>query len=356
MKQSLSLVLAGIIAAFAVGCSHEAQLVPAPSGTLKARTATLSMREVPQLISVRGTIHAEDDAVLSSRATGPVVRENSKLGDRVRKGDVLLEIEERMNSGMLGQAKGALAQAQAARTLAETNLRRFEALYESQACSQLELDLAKMQFESAEGAVKQAQGAVDAAGAVAGDSHVRAPFDGIVVEKFVNVGDLVAPGRPLIRIQTTEGRELHFTVRAADGATLKLGTEILCTLDDGARQVTASITELSPSADPLTHSVLVRARLNDLDSLAAGHTAIADIPGELSLMLLAPKSAIFTTGGLRLASIVDEDGVSRTRAVTVGRARGDEVEILSGLKSGDVVVLDRTGLIAEGTRIERSNG
>ncbi|MBK6765067.1 MAG: efflux RND transporter periplasmic adaptor subunit [bacterium] len=218
MKISLSIVLAVLFAAFAIGCSHDAKLVPAASATLKARTATLSSRDVPQLISVRGTIHAQDDAVLSSRATGPVVRENAKLGDRVKKGDVLLEIEERMNNGMLAQAKGALAQAQAARTLAETNLRRFDALYASQACSQLELDLARMQFESAEGAVKQAQGAVDAAGAVAGDSHVRAPFDGIVVEKFVNVGDLVAPGRPLIRVQTSAGRDLRFTVRAGDAA------------------------------------------------------------------------------------------------------------------------------------------
>ncbi|MBK6765066.1 MAG: hypothetical protein IPG71_01800 [bacterium] len=120
--------------------------------------------------------------------------------------------------------------------------------------------------------------------------------------------------------------------------------------------MTANITELSPSADPMTHSVLVRARLNDADSLAAGHTAIAELPGELAPALLAPKSAVFTSGGLQIASIVDENGVARTRAVTVGRNRGDEVEILSGLKSGDVVVLDRTGLIAEGTRIERSNG
>ncbi len=356
MRNSLIILAALLIASFAASCSHEAKLAASADLSMKARTAVILSREVPSLITVRGTIHAENDAVLSSRAMGPVVRERVKLGDRVRKGDILLEIEERMNNGMLSQASGALAQAQAAQTLAATNLRRFEALFESQACSQLELDMARMQSESAEGAVKQARGAVDAAGAVANESSIRAPFDGIVVEKFISVGDLVAPGRPLIRVQTSIGRDLHFTVRAADAAKLVLGTEITCTLDDTDRQVKASITELSPSADPMTHSVLVRARLSDVDSLSAGHTAMAEIPGELMEVILAPKSSIYVAGGLHLVTVVDGSGSARTRAVTIGRARGDELEILSGLKTGDVVVLDRTGLIAEGTRIERTNG
>lgn len=354
MKKTLFLLSALSISLYVSSCSHEAKLATANETSLKAQTAVVAMREVPAIISVRGTIHAEDDAVLSSRAMGPVVRERVRLGDRVHKGDILLEIEERMNGGMLAQAKGALSQAQAAHSLAATNLRRFEALYDAQACSQLELDLARMQYESAEGALTQAQGAVDAAGAVANESSVRAPFDGVVVEKFVNVGDLVAPGRPLIRIQTSSGRDLHFTVRASESSDLTVGTEINCTLDHSGRSVKATITELAPSADPMTHSVVVRARLSDADSLAAGHTAAAEIPGKPVRVLLAPKSAVYAAGGVNLATIVDQNGVARNRAVTVGRVRGEEIEIMSGLNEGDMVVLNRTGLIAEGTRIERA--
>lgn len=356
MKTSHLLFTAALLALFAASCSHEAKLAPAADATMKARTAAVTERDVPRLIAVRGTIHSDEDAVLSSRATGPVVRERVLLGDRVRKGDVLLEIEERMNNGMLSQAQGALAQAKAAHGLAATNLRRFESLYDAQACSQLELDMARMQFETAEGAVKQAQGAVDAAGAVANESRVRAPFDGVVVEKFVQVGDLVAPGRPLLRVQSAGGQELRFTVRAGDAAELAVGTEISCTLDNTGQTFSATISELAPSADPLTHSVLVRAQLSGADSLAAGHTVVAEIPGAMLRTVLAPKSAIFTAGGVQLATVVGDNGAARTRAVTVGRARGDEIEILSGLMAGDVVVLERTGLIAEGTRIERTNG
>jgi len=172
----------------------------------------------------------------------------------------------------------------------------------------------------------------------------------------VNVGDLVAPGRPLIRIQTENGRKLHFSVRAADGARVNAGAVIECTLDNSGKRVNATVAEVSPAADPITHTIAVSAVLADADSLAAGHTAVAEIPCELTTAILVPSSAVFVTGGLTLATIVDDNGLARTRAVTIGRMRGDEIEILSGLKSGDVVVLERTGLIAEGTRIERVNG
>ncbi|MCB9357830.1 MAG: efflux RND transporter periplasmic adaptor subunit [Calditrichaeota bacterium] len=338
------------------GCSHEAKLVPADSATLRARTATATEKSLPRLIAVRGTIQAEDDAVLSSRAMGPVVREHALLGDHVRKGQVLLEIEAQMSNGGLAQAQGALAQAQAAASLAERNLKRFEALFEAKACSQLELDMARMQHETAAGAVKQARGAVDQAQSVAQESSIRAPFDGVVVEKFVNVGDLVAPGRPLIRVQTSQGRDLSFVVRSAEASQLTRGTIINCVLDNSQRDVEATITEIAPSADPMTHTVTVKARLSDADSLAAGFTATAEIPGESVNVLLVPKTAVLAAGGLHLATLVDEQGAARTRAVTIGRTRGTDVEILSGLKAGETVVLDRTGVIAEGTRIERTNG
>lgn len=351
------LFLSAISLAYALtGCSHDAKLAPASESTLQARTEVIDESDVPRLISVRGTIQAQDDAVLSSRAMGPVVRERVGLGDHVRKGDVLLEIDERMNGGMLAQAQGALAQAKAAEGLAATNHRRFQALYDAQACSQLELDMAVMQHETASGAVRQGQGAVDAAAAVSNESTIRAPFDGVVVEKFVNVGDLVAPGRPLIRVQTKQGLDLGFTVRSADAAQLVLGTTINCKLDNTDREVQATITEIAPSADPMTHTISVKARLNDVDSLSAGFTATAEIPGEVARIILVPRSALYSTGGLQLVTVVDSAGFARTRAVTLGRIAGEEIEILSGLAAGETVVLDRVGAINEGTRIERKNG
>ncbi|MBL0060820.1 MAG: hypothetical protein IPP40_04865 [bacterium] len=93
-----------------------------------------------------------------------------------------------------------------------------------------------------------------------------------------------------------------------------------------------------------------------MDSLAAGFTATAEIPGEVARMILVPRSVLYSTGGLQLVTVVDSAGFARARVVTVGRTRGEEIEILSGLAAGEAVVLDRVGAIIEGTRIERKNG
>lgn len=353
--QTLTLSAIALVIAL-TGCSHDSKLASAVDAALQARTHTVAKKEVRQIISVHGTIEAQDDAVLSSRAMGPVVSEHVGLGDIVRKGDMLLKIDERMSGGMLAQAQGALAQAKAGEALAATNLRRFQALYDAQACSQLELDMAVTQHETAVGAVRQGLGAVDAATAVSNESTVRAPFDGVVVEKFVNVGDLVAPGRPLIRVQTKQGLYLSFSVRSADAAQLILGSTINCKLDNLGREMNAVITEIAPSADPMTHTISVKARLNDADSLAAGFTVTAEVPGEAAQMILIPHSALYVIGGLHLVTVVDSAGIARTRVVTVGRVRGEEIEILSGLVADEVVVLERVGPINEGTRIERTNG
>lgn len=346
----LSILLAALLA---LGCSHDSRQSSSAATILKARIARVEAREVPRIISVHGTIQAENDAVLSSRAMGPVVHEYVRLGDRVQKGDKLLEIEERMSSGMLAQAQGALAQAQAAEVLAATNLKRFKALFAAQACSQLELDMAVMQQETAAGAVRQSQGAVDAAAAVSNESTIRAPFAGVVVEKFVSVGDLIAPGRPLIRVQSKQGLNLAFSVRSADAAHLTKGAPLSCKLDQSNREFSATITEIAPAADPTTHTVSVKAQLNDEDSLVAGFTATAELPGELTEVILTPRSSIYATGGLQLVTAVDSAGLARTCAVTTGRERDDLIEALSGLMEGDIVVIDRTGPIAAGTRIER---
>lgn len=103
----------------------------------------------------------------------------------------------------------------------------------------------------------------------------------------------------------------------------------------------------------MTHSISVKAKLNDADSLAAGFTATAEIPGELMRTILVPRNALYSVGGLQLVTVVDSTAIARTRAVTVGHVRGAEIEVLSGLTAGETIVLNRVGAIAEGTRIER---
>ena len=181
---------------------------------------------------------------------------------------------------------------------------------------------------------------------------MRAPFDAVVVEKMVRAGDLVAPGRPLIHVQSSIGREVWLTVRAAEVRYFEQHDTMRVIINSLPEYpgLTAVVSELAPAGDPATQTFLVKAELSGM-SVPAGVGVTAYAEGQISETILVPRAAIYSTGGLELVSLVDGGGIARTRAVALGRAHGDNVEVLSGLVSGQRVVIGRTGPIAEGTTI-----
>ncbi len=271
-------------------CSHEdpataeANLTP-----LVARVAPAESVTEGSVIEAYGIVQPARQAAVSSRVMGPVVAVRTRAGDTVRRGQTLVEIQPETSQGQLAQTEGALAQAQAALALAERNFKRYEALHAENAVSEVELDMARMQYEQARGAVDQASGAVQTAKAVAGEAGVTAPFNARVVERMVEVGDMAAPGRPLVRLESLEGSSLWLTVREADIHRLAVGQTIPVTLDSRADlgTVTGTVAEIMPSADSATHTFTVKIHLGEVD-VASGISGRALIPGDSSRRIVVP--------------------------------------------------------------------
>ncbi len=246
------------------GCGHdEERRADARLEPLSVKVIEVARVTGPKPIDVRGTVQAARQANVSSRVMGPVVALKVRAGAKVAKGQILLEIQPETSEGQLAQAQGGLAQANAALSLAERNYQRFEALHAEKAASDLELDMAKMQFEQASGAVTQAEGAVRAASSVAKESIVRAPFAARVMETMVEVGDLAAPDRPLVRLESLEEQQLWLTVREADNHRVEIGQEVEARFDSRPEigVVTCRVVEIVPSADSATHTFTVKVAL-----------------------------------------------------------------------------------------------
>jgi RND family efflux transporter MFP subunit len=354
-RNFVTVLLSATVLTVATGCGHhEAEQSPASFEPVPVTVAAVERTTAGQTIQVRGIVQPARVANVSSRAMGPVVAIHVAAGSAVSKGQQLLEIQPETTEGQLAQASGALSQAEAARSLAERNHRRFEALHAEGAASDLELDMARMEHERAQGAVEQAQGAVRAATTVAGESIVRAPFSGRVVDTLVEVGDLAAPGRPLVRVESTGGQQFWLTVREADIGRLSLGQSLAVTID--ARPdlgvLDGTVEEIVPSADPTTHTFTVKVGLPG-SALPTGLSGRARIAGDMTDRLVVPTSAIHRRGGLELAVVRSEDGTARTRAVTTGESLdGDRIEVLSGLDEGEQIVVDIPGPVADGTPLE----
>ena len=336
-------------------CGHEEpKTAEAELEALTVTTAEVALMTASKPIEVRGVVQPSRQAAVSSRVMGPVVALSVNAGSVVSKGQTLLEIQPEASQGQLAQAQGALAQAEAGLALAERNYERYRALHAEKAASDLELDMAKMQFEQASGAVSQAKGAVRAASSVAAESEVKAPFSAQVIETLVEVGDLAAPGRPLVRLESLENQQIWLTVRARDAGRVEVGDEIAVRFDarPDLGTVTGSVDEIVPSADPATHTLTVKVGLGDT-AIPSGFSGRATIEGDVTERLVIPESALHHRGGLELVVVRSGDGTARTRAVTSGAAAGEGlIEVLSGLDPGESIVLDAPGPVADGTPLE----
>ncbi len=353
--RTLTLVTTVSAAALLMGChGGEPERAAVELQPVKSRIVPVARIHESQPIAVYGLVQPARQAFVSSRVVGPVVSAVVAAGDRVRKGDMLVRIAPQTIDGQVSQAKGALAQAQAALSLADKNFQRFDRLHATGAASDVELDMARMQHEQAQGAVEQAEGAVQSASSVAGDADVRAPFDARIVNRMVEVGDLAAPGRPLVQVESLSGSTIWLTVREADIRRVHVGQVLDISFDNRSDlgSVPGSVQEIVPSADPATHTFIVKAGLGNAEVLS-GISGRSSLPGDGSDLLVIPTGAVHHRGGLELVVVRGQDGTARTRAVTTGRNLPDgRIEVLSGLDEGDPIVVDATGPLADGTPVE----
>jgi RND family efflux transporter MFP subunit len=345
------------VMALASGCGHDQPtLSDAALQPLTVAVAEVELVSESKPIEVRGTVRPAREATVSSRVTGPVVALRVSAGSTVSKGRTLLEIQPEASQGQLSQAQGALAQAEAALALSERNFERYRALHAENAASELELDMARMQLDQARGAVAQAEGAVQSASTVAGESAVKAPFTARVAETLVEVGDLAAPGRPLVRIESLENQQIWLNVRARDAVRVAIGDRLEVRFDErpDVGTVTGTVSEIVPTADSTTRTLTIKVDLGNV-SVRSGFSGRAVIAGDVSERLVVPVSALHRRGGLELMVVRADDGTARTRAVTTGAVSADgTIEVLSGLDRGDLVVVDAPGPVADGTPLELS--
>jgi RND family efflux transporter MFP subunit len=350
---SLPLLLLAACGTHTTPASEEAK----PS--VRAELATAERVEIPRRVEVHGIVEAEKTAAISSRVSAMITRVLVKPGDAVSRGQVLIRIDPQTADGQLAQARGALAQAQAALALAERNFERFTALAATDAASELEVDQARMQHEQALGAVEQARGAIQAAQSVAAESRVTAPFSGRIVRKMVDVGDLAAPGRPLLLLESEGPRLLVLSVPESlmNEAALAIGDLLPIRFDARPELglLEAEVVEMTPAADPVSHSFDIKLSLSDVD-IASGSSGRGWIPTAVREAVLAPTRALLQVGGMTLVVAKTTEDVTSSRVVTLGESVDDErIEVLSGLAGGEVLLLDLKAVPPNGSPVEEGS-
>ena len=334
------LVFLVALAALLTGCSRE-HATPATAASLppaRVHVATVRVESLPALTEITGTVRPVQRAAIAAKVMGAIEELPVSLGQRIRAGDLLLKISAGEISARLVQAQAQLDQAR----------RDFEREHELLTRSASTADMVK----NLETRVALTESMVREADTMLGYATVRAPFDGVVARKLVNIGDLAAPGQPLLEIEGTDAFQIETGIPDSLATALATGTALSVEVPAANATFTAALTELSSAADPFAHTVPAKIAVPAGVAVRSGQFARIQVPGSAISALLAPATAVSVLGQMERVFVVGDGSKGVLRLVKTGATRGNRVEILAGLDDGDRVLVAPPANLREGQPLE----
>ena len=286
---------------------------------------------------VVGTVRAKLHATLESKLSGRIDKMPVVLGQRVKSGELVARLDAAEINARLEQAEAALEQS-------EREWKRVSALFEQQAATRSEYDAAQSRNRVAKGAAAEAK-------AMMGYVEVVAPFDGVVTKKWADVGDLATPGKPLLSIEDPTALQLEADVPQAIATYVQRDARLAAHVDGVDGDLTGTVSEIAPAADSISRTVRIKVDISLQPGLSSGQFARLLVPVGESNSLRVPASAVVERGQLEIVFVVANQH-AQMHLVKTGKRIGDNVEILSGLHSGDAVVIEGAAQLTDGQPVE----
>ncbi|HYE31446.1 MAG TPA: efflux RND transporter periplasmic adaptor subunit [Methylomirabilota bacterium] len=346
-------------------------------------TVTLAPKDVPRGVMVLGTLLAQDEAALSVKVEGRLEAIHVDLGTSVAKGAPVAQVERRDYELKVKQAEAALAQARArvglpvngnetsldpedstlvrearaVRDEAKRSRDRVAALVKSGVVppaegestesaflvAQSKYDAALQEVNNRLALLREAAVGVEIAKQQLADTTVLAPFDGVIRERRASPGEYLQIGEQVATLVRVNPLRLRVEIPERQAWKIRVGQPVTVTVEGAESPYTGSLTRVSPTISETNRMLVAEAELANDGRLRPGSFVRAEIVVERTKALLVPRTAVHVFAGVEKAYVI-ENGKNVEKTVRTGQRFGEQVEILSGLKSGDVVVRNATGL------------
>jgi RND family efflux transporter MFP subunit len=280
-----------------------------------------------------------------------VLKEN---GEPVKRGDVLVKLDETSIRDSLMSAEEALRAATQAVEQSQRALERLKTLRASGMTSAQALDDAEVRRNTAQSEVSAARARLVAARQQVGRTVVRAPFDGIVSERKVSAGDTAAIGKELLKVIDPTSMRYEGRVSADKISTVRVGQQVAFHINGyGERQFTGVVKRIDPSANEVTRQVEVLVGLTGEQPRVAGLYAEGRVDAESTAALMVPESALVKSGDKTYAWKVNGKALSRADLTIGGRdQRTGNYEVKAGLAVGDMVLRNPNSSLKDGQPVE----
>lgn len=363
----------------ACGASTDHAQPPGPD-PVDVTVSRAALTSVPSMVEAGGVLVSRQTAVIASRVMAPIVRVTVQPGERVRRGQVLVELDASEASAQAARARagleGARASARAAAsdrdaadagvTLARASHARIARLAAERSATAQELDDATAALRQAEARLAMAQAQVDAtaraieaatAGTRAADitqswSVLTSPLDGLVTARNADPGSMASPGQPLLVLEASGAWQMDVRMDASRVAGLSVGHSAQVRVDGRAADgwVAGRVSEIA-RVDPASHSFVVTVDLDPNPAWRSGLFGRARFEGPGAQRLTVPAGAVVTRGQLTFVYVVGADDHARLRSVSLGESVNGRTEVLAGLTAGDRIVVQPAPGLADGAKV-----
>jgi len=333
----LPLLLATL--ALVAGCSKPS--APKTGATLPAAAvsvARVESVETPLITEITGSVRSVQRATLAAKVMGTVADLPVTLGQRVATGELLLKLSA-------PEIDARVAQARAQLNVAARDLERERTLLAKGAST---TDLVRSLEDRAAGAAAQLREAET----MLGYTELHAPFAGVIARKFVDAGDLAAPGQPLLGLDGLNGFQIDAAVPDSLAGPLAPSQPLAVTVPSTGRRFTGTVAEISSATDATARTVLIKIAVPAGTDVRPGQFARVALPGAPVRTLLVPATAVSRVGQMERVFVAGPDKRAVLRLVKTGATHSDRVEILSGLDAGESVVVAPPASLREGQPLE----
>jgi RND family efflux transporter MFP subunit len=352
-KLIIAVALLGIIA-ISCGKKENKQAVIAQ----KKVTATINVAQLtdyPILHSFSGKLEADKQSNLSTRVMGQISRIYVKPGQKVKKGDLLIQIRNQDILAKKAQVEASKVEATTAYESAAKDLKRFEALYASNSASDKEMDDIRTHYNMAKARLSAVEQVEKEVAENMRYASIRAPYSGVITSKFVQEGDMANPGMPLLSMESPSQWKVIARIPEADIAKVNLGDDVKIQLKSVEKEFSGKVIEINPSTtntgNQYQAKVLITIPEDCSAKLYSGMYASVLFEHGTQQRILVPQNSLIHRGQLVGIYAVSQSGNALLRWVNTGKTFGDNIEIISGLSDGEKYVASSEGKLFDGALV-----
>jgi len=299
---------------------------------------------------VPGTVAADDRIQLSSRITGFIQSISVREGDKVRRGDLLIEIDSADVDGAIRVGAAALESARTDLEDAQRDVAKYSELARQGSIPADTLRKSHVRFDLARSQLQEATAAFDTAESNLRYTSIRSPVDGVVIALHKQSGDLATTGAPILLIESQSSLVFQIFVAEKRVSAISVGQKLVVKLDAIDQPLNGEVLRVVPSGDPVTRRFEVKLSLPDTVSLLPGMFGRARFAIGAVDRVVVPRSMLVERGGLRGVMVV-AGGQAEFRWLRLGREWPTQVEVIAGLHGDEIIVADPMADLVDGSAV-----